>query len=1317
MMKKILSIILTSITGLFAIGQSTDVVMNSSTNGTTVYTCLGGLYDSGGTGASAPYSNNESYVITVCPDVPGDYMTLQWTVFSLDCTDNVPGPGTDADNITIYDGDNTGAPTLGTYYCNDLQPGDLFGATPANPTGCLTIEFNSNANGTGDFNAQLSCETPCDPPTADGIILNADSPTGDSIAVCVGEQVDFIDNGSTAGPSGLFTLENWVWQWFDGSPNDTLTTPTQVSHIFNQPGQYVIQLQVIDDNGCANMNATDMEVFVTTYPTFDPFPSDTTLCVGESLSMQAYPDDYEVEWSGFPLGVYIQDNCMEDLTGIVQSTPMTITGYDSNISLDNSNPDVLSICVEIEHSFLGDFVLQVQCPTGQIMTLHQQGGGGTYLGIPEDYQIDCNDQSTFGVPWQYCFTETASQTWAQAAASYSTLPAGDYLPVDPLGFAALDGCPINGQWNMLFTDLWGADDGSMPGWSINFDPALDPPVTQFTPDIGIGPDSSYWDLNDPWITWNSADLDQIQIEPGVDGVYTYTYTVVNSFGCSFDSTVTVTVDPAPQMDAGLDTAVCNGQQVQLGDQSGGGGGVSCDYTLDLVDTFGDGWNGNTITIWINGVATNFTVPSGTGSTYTIPVNHGDQIDLQWNATGSWQSECEIYFYDADGNLIHSDGLSWSTPSTAVFNFTADCFGGLVFNWTPNDGSLDDTTIPNPTVVNPTTSQYYYMTVYPVGHPDCISVDSVEVLIGGGLDAGTDSSAIFCFDGPPEDLFNYLGGTPQAGGTWYNPAGQAISMPIQPDTIADGLYEYVRDSAGCSVSAFIDVLVHSITGSTVVTNSDCQACNGEIQLVCNDGMGPLQYSDDGGSTFQAGDTFTGLCGAAAPGVNYSFIIEDSIGCQVVVDDFVLDENIPTLDPIVFNDVTCYTACDGEINMTGTNIASYSIDNGITTQGTGDFTGLCPGTYDIIVDNGFGCSVADQIVITEPTPLQIDFLTPDQVLCPGVDATLEVVGSGGNGNYTYEWESGGNSLGTGDSIEVNVTGTMQICVTMSEDCPSPTVTQCLNVTQPGAVYPMMTSDITSGCLEDPVTVTFTNLTAYPNIATTLWSFSDGQEILANGSNPVTHTFTQPGVFDVSMTVNTIEGCTHDTTFTQYIEVFEHPVAMFSSQPIPATIYDTEVDFIDASTDDVVQWSWMTTGGAPVSSNDQNPTVVYPEGVPGDYPVMLYVWNDNNCIDSVYGMVNVVNDVVIFAPNIFTPDGDEYNDTWRVWITGIDIYDFHLTIFNRWGEIVWESYNSEAQWNGSYGNQSLVQDGTYVWVIEAKDSYNDKKYEFRGHVTVLK
>lgn len=1306
MMKKFLSLILAFSTGFSLNAQSTDVIMNPGTDGTTVNTCLGGLYDSGGTGANAPYQNNESLVITVCPDVPGDFMTLQWTVFSLDPTDNVPGPPTDADNITIYDGPNTASPTLGTYYAGDLDPGDLFGATPANPSGCLTIEFNSNANGTGDFNAQLSCETPCDPPTAVGEIVGGPAP--DSIAVCVGDPVTFQDAGSTAGPSNLFTLEQWVWKWFDGSDNDTLTNPGQVVHSFPAPGQYVVQLQVIDDNDCVNLNATDIQVFVTTYPSFDPFPGDTLLCVGESVTLEAFPDQYEVEWSGFPLGVYIEDNCMEDLTGIVQETPLTITGYDSNISLDNNNPDVLSICVEIEHSFMGDFVLQVQCPTGQIMTLHQQGGGGTYLGVPEDYIIDCNDPATFGTPWQYCFTETAAETWVQAAAGVATLPAGDYLPVDPQGFAALDGCPINGQWTMLFTDLWGADDGSMPGWSINFDPALDPPVTVFQPDIGSNSDSSYWDLASPGIISSTADGNSITVQPGSAGTYNYTYYVVNNFGCAFDSTVTVEVYQSASA-AIPDTAVCDGQPVLLN-----AGSEVCQYTIDLTDTWGDGWNGGYLQVITSAGSTDYTLATGTVGQETFSVPVGEPFTIQW-FPGAWLNEVGYTVSGPGGGAImqHNAG---SNPPTNVNNFTADCPGnevyeplaGYTYEWTPPT-DLDDPNSPAPTA-SPSTTTTYTLSMYPTGHPDCAQTDDVTINMGGGLDTGTDSTAMFCDDDANGyDLYAWLGGTPQTGGNWFDPAGNPIVMPVTPNTLATGLYEYRKDSAGCTSSSFIDVQLFNVAATTTVTESDCQAMNGQVEINVTTGINPIQYSIDAGP-FQASNIFTGLGGGTA----YTFLVEDSLGCQLTLNEVVNDINVPTLDPPVFTDAQCFGVCDGTINLTGTNLASFSIDGGATTQPTGDFVGLCPGVYDIVVDNGFGCTETDQVTIVEPPVLEITTISPDIEVCPGNDVNAMVDGINGIGNVQYDWESGGNALGSGMNITFPSTGTMTVCATMSDDCPS-TDTECFNVTEPAPTPPQMTSDVTSGCA--PATVNFTNLTA-GNVAQTTWTFSDGTVVVTAGNNPVAHTFTEVGVYDVSMEVITDIGCVYTAEFLNYFEVFPNPNAAFTLQPIPATIYDTEITFNDFSTGDIASWLWeFGPGVLPGSSTVSDPVVIYPEGIAANYPVTLYVTTDNGCVDSANATVSIVNDVLLYAPNIFTPDGDEFNETWSVIISGIDIYDFHLTMFNRWGEIIWESYNPNGVWNGQYGAGGLVQDGTYIWVIEAKDTYTDKKYEFRGHVTVLK
>ena len=143
----------------------------------------------------------------------------------------------------------------------------------------------------------------------------------------------------------------------------------------------------------------------------------------------------------------------------------------------------------------------------------------------------------------------------------------------------------------------------------------------------------------------------------------------------------------------------------------------------------------------------------------------------------------------------------------------------------------------------------------------------------------------------------------------------------------------------------------------------------------------------------------------------------------------------------------------------------------------------------------------------------------------------------------------------------------------------------------------------------------------------------------------------------------------------------------------------------------------GGEPTTSNAQNPTVVYPEGEASNYPIQLTVVSPQGCRDSVTNFAKVVNDIVIYAPNSFTPNDDAYNDNWRIYIAGIDVYEFHLRIYNRWGEIVFESFDPEATWDGRLVSGRLVDPGTYVWLIEAKDISSSETIDFRGTVNVFK
>ena len=94
-----------------------------------------------------------------------------------------------------------------------------------------------------------------------------------------------------------------------------------------------------------------------------------------------------------------------------------------------------------------------------------------------------------------------------------------------------------------------------------------------------------------------------------------------------------------------------------------------------------------------------------------------------------------------------------------------------------------------------------------------------------------------------------------------------------------------------------------------------------------------------------------------------------------------------------------------------------------------------------------------------------------------------------------------------------------------------------------------------------------------------------------------------------------------------------------------------------------------------------------------------------------------LVYWVPNTFTPNGDEFNTTWGPVFGGpYDSTDFHLFVVNRWGNVVWESYDPSARWDGTYGGKSVV-DGVYTWVIDFGMLNTDERKIIHGHVTIIR
>lgn len=508
-----------------------------------VATCTGSILDSGGEGA-AGYGNDENHTVIICPDGSGGpAISLQWFTFNLSTEGAEP-----IDQLAIYDGMIDGVnpdPPLIGVYTGYTAPGIISASfenvqNTLNGGGCLTLVFTSNSTGTGVFGALISCFAPCEPPTASATM---GSPV--PLLACQGETITF--NGSASTAADPFNIVEYSWDFYDGQSDST--SGAVVSHSYDEAGEYVVQLTVTDDNGCSNTNLVDLQILVSTTPDFTgTVVNPLVICEGETVDLTAVVEP--VLWSALPsvnLGGAVT---MPDGSGVAYTSQLSYTQFQPGATLTDPN-DLQSICASLEHSYMGDLIISITCPTGQNMIMHQQGGGGTYLGAANDG--DPGNAPVIGECWDYCWSPTATLgTFAECSAAGATpnvtpagtpeasaLISGTYSSLQP--WTNLTGCGLNGTWTFTIIDNWAIDNGFICDWGLNFNPDLFPSLTQFTPVLGTTTaDSASWVGNGLAATSNP--LVRTATPVGV-GSHDYTFSVTDNFGCTYDTTFTVIVNP------------------------------------------------------------------------------------------------------------------------------------------------------------------------------------------------------------------------------------------------------------------------------------------------------------------------------------------------------------------------------------------------------------------------------------------------------------------------------------------------------------------------------------------------------------------------------------------------------------------------------------------------------------------------------------------------------------------------------------------------------------------------------------------------------
>lgn len=817
---------------------------------------------------------------------------------------------------------------------------------------------------------------------------------------------------------------------------------------------------------------------------------------------------------------------------------------------------------------------------------------------------------------------------------------------------------------------------------------------------------------------------------------TYTLTVTDNNGCTVSGSATVTQPTAISANYTGSNVSCNGYNDGTASAIVNGGVGPLTYS----------WN-------TSPVQTSFSITGLDGGVYTCVVTDANGCTSSGTVTiaepAAITTNLAVNQPICGSNGLGSAGVN---PSGGV--------APISINWLPVGSA--STTVANLSAGN------YSVTLTDANGCTAQSNFQINLFVPMSLQLVADS--VTCnglTDGSVQGIVS--GGVPALQYSW-SPGG---SSQNSLSGIGAGVYTLVvTDANGCTVSA--STTVYQPAALALALNVTQPLCGsnglGSASAVANGGISPLSYNWQpvGGS---------GPVANNLPAGNYALIVTDANSCTIR-DTFDIDLFISISIQLTGDSVSCFGFNDGSVlsNVSG-GVPPLSFSWSPGGSSSNQLTGLQSGVYTLLVTDANNCTETATAQIYEPDPVIAVVSANPLSACEGESIDLSAGGgvsyvwsvgqSGSSISVTPNQTSvyivtvtEANGCTDLDSVTVSVYSLPLVDFTSTAVCfgqtttfnnnssiPSGSIVQSnwdfgngqlsaltepdCNYSSPG-VYTVilqavsdqgcsatdsqsvsvwnlpvvsLVPDILEGC--PPLSVQF-NENVLPGdapIQTYLWNFGDGK--FASQANPI-NTYTYAGYFSVSLSVTDGNGCVDDTSLINLIHVFDQPIADFTSMPENPSEYIPEVQFLDRS-QFANQWFW-TFGDSSISA-DQNPFHVF-QG-PGEYIIMLYVTSIDGCMDSISRKLEFKRETSFWIPSGFTPNGDNKNEVFLVY--GRDYTDFSMSVFNRWGQLVFSTENPLDGWDGTYQGSQATED-VYVYRINYRDALRKERTEV-GRVTLIR
>lgn len=343
------------------------------------------------------------------------------------------------------------------------------------------------------------------------------------------------------------------------------------------------------------------------------------------------------------------------------------------------------------------------------------------------------------------------------------------------------------------------------------------------------------------------------------------------------------------------------------------------------------------------------------------------------------------------------------------------------------------------------------------------------------------------------------------------------------------------------------------------------------------------------------------------------------------------------------------------------------------------------------------VTTTLVIHDMAPLTVVARNDTTLNCPSKPIKLTAQASGGlskgSVTYRYVWNNG---AGSGSQVTVSPANTTQYIVTVTDTCGMQVAKDTVLVTVvPYTPLSLSVTKDTSICPGESLQLTATANGGRPAL-TYNWSDNLGDQPVVSVSPTVTNTYT----------VSVTDSC--QAGVEKHIKVNVSDIyARYGFS------YNTNanISFLNNSSSSSISWQW-DFGDSSGTSTDQFPNYEYSDT--GKYTVTLIVTNADGCSDTISGLIIIRPQTTFFLPDAFSPNGDGYNDVFYAY--GIEITEFEMKIYDRWGELIFETKDIRQGWDGKIKGDKAQAD-VYVVKYLAKGHLEEDEVKGIQHVTLIR